>query len=326
MGAPTSTPWNTMAMKLADPKLAWYYAQFDPLVEIAQVGPGSSILDLGCGNAVVALVAKAIAGSGDHPVVGIDNSQGMLQAPQQPWENQERNRDIPNMIRLYHGDIRDLDAIGEILGDLGSKLRFDHIFARNVISSPDSEWIATLQHWAKYKILGAGKITLTCGLADLAGMLLVNKDGKTVQRWHLMIEAEWVRGEEVLREFITCAGLQLQDIQRVGFQGEDSGAWQEVGQDYELHARTRHTQVGAEGGLEPEWSNADGSFSTAFNLQLKMSRSSRTWWGWSSDLWLRKRRDFSTYMPNLSYTKTRPLATYHNVAFRRKRVELIEHH
>ncbi|KAL8723405.1 MAG: hypothetical protein Q9181_007292 [Wetmoreana brouardii] len=246
-----------MAMKLGNPELARYHAQIDPLVEMAQVGPGSSILDLRRGNAVVTLVAKAITGPGDQPIVGIDNSHGMLQAAQQLWENREQIRgipntiSIPNTIRLYHGEVRDLDAIGKLPEQLGFQLKFDHRFARNVIRSPEpEESIATLQHWAKCKTLGTGKITMTYGL--------------------LMIEAEWVRGEEEFRKFVTRAGLRLQDVQRVGFESEDSAAWQEVGQDYELHAHRRHAHVGAKGDLELGWSNAAGSFSIAFKLQLKM--------------------------------------------------------
>ena len=46
-----------------------------PFVDMAHIQPAESILDLGCGSALVGLRAKDILGANHGTIVGIDNSR-----------------------------------------------------------------------------------------------------------------------------------------------------------------------------------------------------------------------------------------------------------
>ncbi|KAL8668048.1 MAG: hypothetical protein Q9202_000026 [Teloschistes flavicans] len=272
MAAPVPTFWDALARKLGNPEITWYYDLIDPFIAMAQIAPGSSILDLGCSNAVVALAAKRASGPGDQLVVGIDLSHGMLQVARELWEHHAQNQSVPNTIRLYCGDIKNLDAVEGLQQSLGPEVKFDHILARYALDHFEPEEIVTtLRHWATYKKPQTGKITTTFGLADIAGILLVNKHtGKIIRRRHMMTEAEWVRGEDNFRNIVARAGLTLQSIQRVGFQGgDDVPAWEEEGDYWQARAVLQHAMNRAHGEMQPEWSNADGSVSALFKRQMK---------------------------------------------------------
>ncbi|KAL8689761.1 MAG: hypothetical protein Q9218_004636 [Villophora microphyllina] len=191
---------------------------------------------LGCGTAIVALASKWDAGPGDRPVVGIDDSHGMLQSARGLWQYQEQNRGRPNVIsvprtiQLYHGDIKNLDAIEGLSEALGLQLRFDYVFVRNVIdASASKEWLPALKHWANYKTPAKGKIVMTFGITHIARYFIVDRYGQITRRSYVMTEAEWVQGKAKFLDFVTRAGLLLQEMQRVGFQDSNGPPWKEQG-------------------------------------------------------------------------------------------------
>ncbi len=120
-------------------ELPWTHASVVRYVCIAQIQPGSSILNLGCGNVVVALAAKDVLGPSHGDIVGIDKSHSMLQDARRLWEA----RSLPDVITLHCGDVTHLDAISSFHQASQSQtvvLTFDVVFARDLLSSiPDNE-------------------------------------------------------------------------------------------------------------------------------------------------------------------------------------------
>ena len=268
MTAQRPTWWDGVASAINQPKLDWLNVSAVAFVEMAQIQPDSSILDLGCGTAVVALAALPLLGPNHGAVIGIDDSHAMLQESRRIWDA----IDVRDAITLYHGDVRQLDTIIGFhqASQNETAPTFDYVFARNLLSSiPENERLAVLQHWAHYRTPYMGRLVVTFSLMDYAGLMLVDGAGQAHRRWHSMVETEWIRGEQAFREFITIAGFQLERIERVGFQGPDANLWEDVGIDLEAHAHLRYTECQQEDNLTPEWSNPDGGFSILFKKQLR---------------------------------------------------------
>ena len=72
-----------------------------PFVDMAHIQSHESILDLSCGSAVVALLARIILGSDHGAIVGIDNSHSMLQEARRLWDTYG----LADTITLHFGDV-----------------------------------------------------------------------------------------------------------------------------------------------------------------------------------------------------------------------------
>ncbi|KAF6238691.1 hypothetical protein HO173_003197 [Letharia columbiana] len=246
---------------------------------MANLQPGSSILDLGCGVARVAIAARNVLGTSHGRIVAIDISLGCLQEAQRELERAH----LENEITLLHGDISGMSDI-EGLRSLGSDVKptFDVIFARNVLNSvPPEQRAAILQHWATYLTPDTGRMILTLGMvaenpgevleyeAEIAGILVVHSIGQVLSRLNKMTEGDWIFGERVFEDLITATGLRMGAIRRVGFDREDGFDWLDQRSQFEQHTLRRHAEILQEGHDDPASTNADGSFSRLFKAQMK---------------------------------------------------------
>ena len=130
-----------VASHLVEPYLSWIRETVDSFVGMASLQPGSSVLDLGCGTARVAIAARNVLGTSHGRVVAIDTSHGSLQEAQRQLERAH----LDNEITLLHGDIRGFcDIEGLRLSGSASKPTFDVIFARNIFNLTHLEQTATI--------------------------------------------------------------------------------------------------------------------------------------------------------------------------------------
>ena len=222
-----------VASDLSRPDMSFLNETVDSFVAMANLQPGSSILDLGCGIAQVAIAARNVLDGTQARIVAIDNSDQMLMEA-----GRELHRTgLEDEITLLAGDITEMGSIRGLLSQSDSaRPTFDVIFARNVLGLiPTERHVAVLQHWATYLTPGTGRMVLTHGVCvqhageevgEVAGAVFIRKDdGRVMMRIGVMMEAEWALGEQRLSNLIVTSGLRQVVVRRVAFDREDGFIW-----------------------------------------------------------------------------------------------------
>ena len=102
-----------------------------PFVNMARLQPQETILNMGCGTAVVTLRARSILGVNCGAIVGIDSFHDMLQEAQRLWNAYDLSDDIA----LHFNDVTHLNAIPGFHNASQEQTAptFDVIFARNIL-------------------------------------------------------------------------------------------------------------------------------------------------------------------------------------------------
>ena len=277
MDATTRFYESGVASSLSEPRMSFLDETVNSFVAMANLQPGSSVLDLGCGIARVAIAARNVLGGTQTRIVAIDKSDQMLMEAEQEL----RRTGLKDEITLLAGDITQMDSIQSLLSQSShARPTFDVIFARNVLGHfPTGQHVALLQHWATYLTPVTGRMVLTQGVfaqhagekeGEIAGAVLVKRgDGRVMMRIGVMMEAEWALGEQRLSNLIATSGLQQVVVRRVAFDEKDGFTWLDHASWCEQMVSSYYVQALQRNRVDPAWTNDDGSFSHLFKAQAK---------------------------------------------------------
>lgn len=180
-------------------------------IELADLKPGEHVLDLGCGNAAMAIAAKSKVVTGR--VIAVDISGKMLQLA----HDRVADAGFDGRVELLKGNVEDLSAIAASSDWPG----FDVILCRRLICNLGDRQAAALRHFASF--LAPGGRIVTDQIYPY--QLLATAEGPGVPGeyppFHIRLgmEANWRKIEDHFRQQVQDTGLRLdtvQDLQKDG--------------------------------------------------------------------------------------------------------------
>ena len=190
-------------------------------IELADLQPGERVLDLGCGNAAMAIAAMAIAAMaiaakikvGTGLVVGIDISAQMLRLA----HRRVADAGLEGQVELLKGNAEDLSALAASNNWQG----FDVILCRRLICNLADRQVAALRHIASFLAPGGRIVVDQCYpyrfLASVSNRVACSG-------FRIGITAYWRKIEEHFREQVQKAGLRLDTVQDLNQNGTDVSA------------------------------------------------------------------------------------------------------
>ncbi|KAI4281375.1 MAG: hypothetical protein L6R38_003736 [Xanthoria sp. 2 TBL-2021] len=255
-----------IARFLDQPDLAWTHADDPSVVEMAQLRSGESTLALACQTGLLLQQVIRIQGSTHGRLVGVDPSRGQLQEAVRKFEA----RGYDGMVDFLLGDPPHLHQITGLRDPHHptSLPTFDTIFARHAVPADIGLVSSTLQHWGSYITPRTGRIVATFNLGTpdaprVAGIQVVDGTGNILATQSWILEDDWEQLEDSVRALAGAAGLAVVELRCLSFQGPVTD---DVGASFEAETQQgfqtlRETEPDS---IEPEWVNADGTFSSSF--------------------------------------------------------------
>jgi ubiquinone/menaquinone biosynthesis C-methylase UbiE len=175
------------------------------LITIANLKPGNSVLDLGCGTGKLLIEAKKMVEGGE--VCGVDISPGMLTIAL----GNIQEAGLTSQIALIHGNIADPAVLASICPAGG----FDIITCLRVLGDMlDSDQLQALQLWKNY-LAPSGSIVVERKHWQVASLEPIH--GTTFQpgtKYALADAQTWEEADKELRSVATGAGLAVISIER----------------------------------------------------------------------------------------------------------------
>lgn len=183
---------------------------------LADLQPGERVLDLGCGNAAVAIAAKKKVGTGR--VVAVDISGEMLRFARRRAEDAGLN----GQVELLKGSVEDLSALAASNNWHG----FDVIICRRLICNLQDRQVATLQHISSFLAPGGRIVTDQTYpyqlIATASNLGILGEVPPSCLR--VGINANWRKVEDHFRQQVQNAGLRLDVVQDLVQNGTDVSA------------------------------------------------------------------------------------------------------
>jgi len=197
------------------------------LITIANLKPGNSVLDLGCGTGKLLIEAKKMVEGGE--VCGVDISPGMLTMAL----GNIKKAGLTSQIALIRGNIADPEVLTKICPAGG----FDIITCLRVLGDMlGSDQLQALQLWKNYLAPG-GRIVVERKHWQVASLEPIRAiDFQPGPKYALADAQTWEEAATELRSVATSAGLAVISIDRTICQPGD-GYVDKVGVIYNYSAK-----------------------------------------------------------------------------------------
>lgn len=258
---------------------SWHPKFAQSLIELLDLQPGESVLDLACGTGLATFAAASKVGT-NGSVIGIDVSDGMLGEAKARLEKEKK--EYPH-VSFYNHNITDLSSLEEI-----KEGTFDAITCASAIVLLKDPG-AALKQWAKY-LKSSGRLFVDC-------IHPRNLLSSTVfERTHLRLGLEppsyreWIKSEDSFKTLMADSGFDLEKskfdfMEQVGF-GTRYREVEEADAVFAEGVKGPHSdKLRAEGNLEKarkifreEWAamaDTDGKLSEVDGVWVTVARKSQ---------------------------------------------------
>jgi len=181
---------------------SWHDRFSSHVVQLLDLKPGESVLDLACGTGLVTFKAAQAVGSSGH-VVGVDISTGMLHQAHVKLEDHTTNN-----IHFYNHSITELGSLSDL-----QERNFDAIAcASALVLLPHPE--AAIKQWAKYLKPGGRLITDAAHPRVLLPGIVLERVGRIL---NLPVPSyrEPFQGPDDLADIMHAAGLVDVEVKRI---------------------------------------------------------------------------------------------------------------
>ncbi|MCJ1247553.1 hypothetical protein MMC30_004767 [Trapelia coarctata] len=185
-------------------------------IDLANLQPGERVLDLGCGNAAMAIAAKSKVGTGR--VVGVDISAQMLGFGRRRVED----AGLDGQVELLKGSVFDLSAVAASNNWQG----FDVILCRRLICNLQDRQVAALTHISSF--LAPGSRIITDQIYPYQLIATASNTGVPGEFPPFILRvgtnADWRKIEDHFRQQVQNAGLRFDTVQNLSQDGFDVSA------------------------------------------------------------------------------------------------------